>query len=123
MKLGLAISPSLTTSRHRIAHPFGVGLLVERVGASKIGVADRTMSSATANKSDGDEQTAARCRIDGVHRGRPEQSGIVERAMTAPPPHAVFCTFHPSSVMVSSRMTNFWIFPVTVIGNASTNLT
>jgi tripartite-type tricarboxylate transporter receptor subunit TctC len=37
--------------------------------------------------------------------------------------HAVFCTFNPSSVMVCSRMMNFWILPVTVIGNASTNLT
>jgi tripartite-type tricarboxylate transporter receptor subunit TctC len=39
------------------------------------------------------------------------------------PPHAVFCTFRPSSAIVSSRMMNFWILPVTVIGNASTNLT
>jgi len=37
--------------------------------------------------------------------------------------HAVFCTLRPSSAMVSSRMMNFWILPVTVIGNASTNLT
>ena len=35
--------------------------------------------------------------------------------------HAVAASFTPSSVVIWSRMINFWIFPVTVIGNSSTN--
>lgn len=40
-----------------------------------------------------------------------------------PPPHAVFAAFSPSFVSTASRIRNFWIFPVTVIGNSSTNST
>jgi hypothetical protein len=36
--------------------------------------------------------------------------------------YAVFCSLKPSSLIVSSRMMNFCTLPVTVIGNASTNL-
>ena len=36
--------------------------------------------------------------------------------------HAVFCSWRPSSLIIASRMMNFCTFPVTVIGNASTNL-
>jgi hypothetical protein len=35
---------------------------------------------------------------------------------------AVFTSSRPSSCFIWSRMRNFWIFPVTVIGNPSTNL-
>lgn len=35
---------------------------------------------------------------------------------------AVFCSLSPSSLTVSSRIKNFCTLPVTVIGNASTNL-
>ena len=38
-------------------------------------------------------------------------------------PHAVFAAFNPSRASTASRITNFWIFPVTVIGNSSTNST
>jgi hypothetical protein len=38
-------------------------------------------------------------------------------------PHAVFAAFNPSRCSTSSRMMNFWILPVTVIGNSSTNST
>jgi hypothetical protein len=38
-------------------------------------------------------------------------------------PHAVFAAFSPSLVSTASRIKNFWIFPVTVIGNSSTNST
>lgn len=38
-------------------------------------------------------------------------------------PQAVWSGLNPSSPIMRSRMTNFWIFPVTVIGNSSTNLT
>jgi len=43
----------------------------------------------------------------------------------APPAlrHAVFAAFNPSLASTTSRITNFWIFPVTVIGNSSTNST
>ena len=34
--------------------------------------------------------------------------------------YAVFSVVSPSSAMLRSRMTNFWILPVTVIGKAST---
>lgn len=37
-----------------------------------------------------------------------------------PPPHAVFAAVTPSCFIISSRMTNFWILPVIVIGNWST---
>ena len=37
--------------------------------------------------------------------------------------HAVFAAFNPSRVSTASRITNFWILPVTVIGNSSTNST
>jgi hypothetical protein len=47
---------------------------------------------------------------------------VFHSAIVAPSNHAVFCTFNPSSSIVRSRMMNFWIFPVTVIGNSSTNL-
>ena len=36
--------------------------------------------------------------------------------------HAVFCSLRPSSLTISSRMRNFCTLPVTVMGNASTNL-
>ena len=38
-------------------------------------------------------------------------------------PHAVFAAFNPSRCSTASRITNFWILPVTVIGNSSTNST
>ncbi|RXH19611.1 hypothetical protein EAS54_05320 [Bradyrhizobium guangzhouense] len=38
-------------------------------------------------------------------------------------PHAVFAAFSPSRCSTVSRITNFWILPVTVIGNSSTNST
>ena len=38
-------------------------------------------------------------------------------------PHAVFAAFSPSRASTASRMMNFWILPVTVIGNSSTNST
>ena len=34
---------------------------------------------------------------------------------------AVFSLFSPSFLIVSSRITNFWILPVIVIGNSGTN--
>jgi hypothetical protein len=37
--------------------------------------------------------------------------------------HAVFAAFSPSFASTASRMMNFWILPVTVIGNSSTNST
>jgi hypothetical protein len=37
--------------------------------------------------------------------------------------HAVFAAFNPSRASTASRITNFWILPVTVIGNSSTNST
>ena len=37
--------------------------------------------------------------------------------------HAVFAAFSPSFASTASRIRNFWIFPVTVIGNSSTNST
>ena len=36
-------------------------------------------------------------------------------------PQAVFSAFRPSLPMVCSRITNFWILPVMVIGNSATN--
>jgi hypothetical protein len=36
-------------------------------------------------------------------------------------PQAVFCALSPSLPMVCSRMTNFWILPVIVMGNSATN--
>jgi hypothetical protein len=39
------------------------------------------------------------------------------------PAHAVFAAFNPSFDSTASRITNFWILPVTVIGNSSTNST
>jgi hypothetical protein len=39
------------------------------------------------------------------------------------PPHAVSAAFNPSRASTVSRITNFWILPVTVIGNSSTNST
>lgn len=41
-------------------------------------------------------------------------------ALAARYPHAVFAAVTPSSLIISSRMTNFWILPVIVIGNWST---
>ena len=41
----------------------------------------------------------------------------------SPTPHAVFAAFNPSRASTSSRIKNFWILPVTVIGNSSTNST
>jgi hypothetical protein len=35
--------------------------------------------------------------------------------------HAVFAAFNPSRASTASRIRNFWILPVTVIGNSSTN--
>ena len=35
--------------------------------------------------------------------------------------HAVLSAFSPSFLIVSSRITNFWILPVMVIGNSGTN--
>ena len=35
--------------------------------------------------------------------------------------YAVFSAFSPSFLIVCSRMTNFWILPVMVIGNSGTN--
>ena len=37
--------------------------------------------------------------------------------------HAVATSFSSSRSRICSRSTNFWIFPVIVIGNASTNIT
>jgi len=37
--------------------------------------------------------------------------------------HAVFAAFSPSFSSTASRIKNFWILPVTVIGNSSTNST
>jgi len=37
--------------------------------------------------------------------------------------HAVFAAFNPSFASTASRIRNFWILPVTVIGNSSTNST
>ena len=37
--------------------------------------------------------------------------------------YAVFAAFNPSRASTASRIKNFWIFPVTVIGNSSTNST
>ena len=37
------------------------------------------------------------------------------------PAQAVFCSLRPSLPTVCSRITNFWILPVMVIGKASTN--
>src|SRR4051794_20655524 len=37
--------------------------------------------------------------------------------------HAVFAAFNPNRASTASRITNFWILPVTVIGNSSTNST
>ena len=37
--------------------------------------------------------------------------------------HAVFAVFNPSRASTASRIMNYWIFPVTVIGNSSTNST
>lgn len=45
----------------------------------------------------------------------------VKPSPNCPAPHAVFCAFSPSFSIVCSRMTNFWILPVMVIGKASTN--
>ena len=39
------------------------------------------------------------------------------------PPYAVFSIFNPSSAIVASRILNFWILPVTVIGKPSTKRT
>ena len=35
--------------------------------------------------------------------------------------YAVFSAFSPSFSIVCSRITNFWILPVMVIGNSATN--
>ncbi len=43
-----------------------------------------------------------------------EHAGVV-------PLYAVFCAFSPSFSIVCSRITNFWILPVMVIGNSGTN--
>jgi|KBSMisStandDraft_5_1062788.scaffolds.fasta_scaffold688870_2 hypothetical protein len=40
-----------------------------------------------------------------------------------PATHAVFAVFNPSRDSTASRIMNFWILPVTVIGNSSTNST
>ena len=37
--------------------------------------------------------------------------------------YAVFAAFNPSRCSTASRIRNFWILPVTVIGNSSTNST
>lgn len=36
---------------------------------------------------------------------------------------AVACSARPSSEIIAARISNFWIFPVTVIGKLSTNRT
>jgi hypothetical protein len=36
-------------------------------------------------------------------------------------PYAVFSALSPSFAIVCSRITNFWILPVMVIGNSGTN--
>jgi hypothetical protein len=38
-------------------------------------------------------------------------------------PHAVFAAFNPSRRSTASRIMNFWILPVTVMGNSSTKST
>ena len=53
-------------------------------------------------------------------RDKPGHDGVLCRDFV---PHAVFAAFNPSFVSTASRIKNFWIFPVTVIGNSSTNST
>ena len=48
---------------------------------------------------------------------------LAQRNAPTSPPHAVFAVFNPSRASTVSRIMNFWIFPVTVIGNSSTNST
>jgi hypothetical protein len=64
-------------------------------------------------------QTSA-CGTD--HHGDGELSVMANyRATACSACHAVFSAFSPSFLIVSSRMTNFWILPVMVIGNSATN--
>ena len=47
----------------------------------------------------------------------------MDSCLAGPALHAVFAAFSPSFVSTASRIKNFWILPVTVIGNSSTNST
>ena len=49
--------------------------------------------------------------------------GMTDSCLAGLKPHAVFAAFNPSFASTASRIKNFWIFPVTVIGNSSTNST
>jgi hypothetical protein len=49
--------------------------------------------------------------------------GMTECCLVGLELHAVFAAFSPSFASTASRIRNFWIFPVTVIGNSSTNST
>ena len=53
----------------------------------------------------------------------PRRIEVKSRRPCLASPHAVFAAFNPSRCSTSSRIKNFWIFPVTVIGNSSTNST
>jgi hypothetical protein len=48
-------------------------------------------------------------------------SPILRALATARQHYAVFSALSPSFLIVSSRITNFWILPVMVIGNSGTN--
>jgi hypothetical protein len=50
-------------------------------------------------------------------------AGQLDRNGTENARHAVFSAFSPSFLIVCSRITNFWILPVMVIGNSATNST
>jgi hypothetical protein len=65
-------------------------------------------------------QTSA-CGTDHHGDGDPFSIMANYRAIACSACHAVFSALSPSFLIVSSRITNFWILPVMVIGNSATN--
>ena len=102
--------------------------VIARHAGPKDGVASARLCPATQYSRDA-SHNAERPR----RTGSPGQAGRIDSrvvAAYAKPqssgehlPHAVFAAFNPSRASTASRIKNFWIFPVTVIGNSSTNST
>ena len=90
---------------HRLPDRIGVGgqALAQCARQTGEGVLEAVVSH-------GADVGIARCRFEGCRRDQPATND-----------QAVFCAFRPSLPIVCSRITNFWILPVMVMGNSATN--
>ena len=75
--------------------------------------------SGTLSPSEGERESTSGM----VARRTPEASAAGIRARRCYAAFARFTGSAPSSAALISRIRNFWIFPVTVVGNSVTNFT